>query len=156
MSYLEDTFDWQDVEAIDRWLDEYSGVDYQKQSLAQDWARLAKVIEELGEAIQAFIGLTGQNPRKGVTHTQGEVLDELADVVFTGVLCMQHFTKDTSEVRQILRHKLAKIATRVSSLSGTHSDLSRAAQFRETGVWPPEPGHVAGVRPPDSEHGLHP
>jgi NTP pyrophosphatase (non-canonical NTP hydrolase) len=153
MSYGEtDTIDWQAVKAIDEWLDAYAGLRYQDQPLGQDWARLAKVIEELGEAVQAFIGLTGQNPRKGVTHTSSEVLDELADVVFTGILCMTHFTKNTDEVQRILRAKLAKIKTRVPSLSGTHDDLSRAAQFRATGVWPPE----TGVRPPDSEHGLHP
>jgi NTP pyrophosphatase (non-canonical NTP hydrolase) len=131
MSYGEtDTIDWQSVQAIDEWLDAYAGLKYQDQPLAQDWARLAKVGEELGEAISAFIGLTGQNPRKGVTHTSDEVLDELADVAFTAIFCMQHFCKNPEEVQRILRRKLAKIATRVPSLSG--------------------------VRPPDSEHGLHP
>jgi phosphoribosyl-ATP pyrophosphohydrolase len=126
-----DTIDWQAVKSIDEWLDAYAGLKYQDQPLAQDWARLAKIMEEGGEAVQAFIGLTGQNPRKGVTHTSDDVLNELADVAFTAVFCMQHFTKNTDEVRRILRVKLAKIATRVPSLSGT-------------------------VRPPDSEHGLHP
>lgn len=139
MSYLEDTIDWQDVVAIDRWLDAHAGMKYQDQPLAQDWARLAKVIEELGEAIQAFIGFTGQNPRKGITHSSDDVLDELADVVFTGVFCMQHFTKNPHDVRDILRRKLAKIATRVPRGMDSYRDQST----RE-------------VRPPDSEHGLHP
>jgi NTP pyrophosphatase (non-canonical NTP hydrolase) len=161
MSYLEeDSIDWQAVEAIDRWLDAYAGQLYQDQPLGQDWARLGKVIEELGEVIQAIIGLTGQNPRKGVTNGKDEVLSELADVAFTAIFCLQHFTKDTQEVRDILRGKLSRIKTRVPHASSAghpshvaDTEPSRAAQFRETGVWPPR---EAGVRPPDSEHGLHP
>jgi NTP pyrophosphatase (non-canonical NTP hydrolase) len=113
MSYQEDSVDWQAVEVIDRWLDAYAGLQYQDQPLAQDWARLSKVAEELGEAIQAFIGYTGQNPRKGIVNSKDDVLDELADVVFTGILCVQHFTKDSQEVRDILRRKLRRIEERV-------------------------------------------
>jgi NTP pyrophosphatase (non-canonical NTP hydrolase) len=132
MSYLEgDTIDWEAVERIDNWLDAYAGSRYQDEPLAQDWARLAKVIEELGEAISAFIGYTGQNPRKGVTHDKNDVLEELADVVFTGVFCLQHFCKEKETVRDLLRAKLAKVEKRV-------------------------PHPVIGVRRPDSEHGLHP
>src|ERR1700722_10927057 len=113
MSYDEaDTIDWQAVAAIDRWLDAYAGPPYQDQPLSQDWARLAKVIEELGEAIQKFIGYTGQNPRKGVTNNLSDVLEELADVAFTAIFCMQHFTKDDQYVRDTLQIKLAKIKTR--------------------------------------------
>ncbi len=113
MGYSEDSIDWQAVERIDAWLDAHAGLRYQDQPLSQDWARLSKVAEELGEAISAFIGVTGQNPRKGVTGTMGDVLDELADVAFTAIFCAQHFTKDTQETRDILRRKLAKIETRV-------------------------------------------
>lgn len=31
--------------------------------------RMLKLTEEVGEVAQAVIGATGQNPRKGVTHT---------------------------------------------------------------------------------------
>ncbi len=78
------------------------------------WARISKVAEELGEAIQAFIGYTGQNPRKGVVNSRNDVLNELADVIMTGILAMQHFVKDPYEVRQILREKLAAIEKRVT------------------------------------------
>ena len=113
MSYLEDSIDWQAVRDIDEWLDRGAGPEYQTQPLAQDWARLSKVIEELGEAIQAFIGYTGQNPRKGVTHTLSEVEDEVADVIITGILCLQHITKDTWTTQDIIRQKIAKIEKRV-------------------------------------------
>lgn len=42
-----------------------------------------KVVEELGEAVAALIGMVGQNPRKGVTHTEADLLGELFDVALT-------------------------------------------------------------------------
>lgn len=112
VSYLEDSIDWQAVEFIDKWLDQNVSTAYLSEPLAQDWARIAKIQEELGEAIQAFIGMTGQNPRKGFTHTEKEVLDELADTLITTILAMQHMTKDTALVRTIIKVKLAKIERR--------------------------------------------
>lgn len=50
--------------------------------------RLLKVSEEAGEAAAAWIGATGQNPRKGITHTRDDVADELADVVFAALVAM--------------------------------------------------------------------
>lgn len=113
MSYLEDTIDWQAVETVDAWLDAAVAAHYQGQPLAQDYARVAKATEETGEAIAALIGATGQNPRKGVTHTMQDVTDELADVAMTAILAIQHFTKNASVTRQILRAKLAALSTRV-------------------------------------------
>jgi hypothetical protein len=42
--------------------------------------RLLKLSEEVGETAQAVIGATGQNPRKGTTHTWQDVEAELCDV----------------------------------------------------------------------------
>lgn len=94
------------LEAIDRHLDAEVGQDYKDQPLAQDWARIAKVQEELGEAIDNLILWTRQNPRKalrGDTRELTDVLKELADVVITGALAMQHFTKDVTETHRILQ-----------------------------------------------------
>jgi hypothetical protein len=113
MSYHEDSIDWQDIAAIDAWLDGAVMGHYKGQPLAQDWARVSKIGEELGEAIQALIGATGQNPRKGVTNDFDVVLGELADVFLTGLLAIQHFTKDTSATRRILRERLHRVASRV-------------------------------------------
>jgi NTP pyrophosphatase (non-canonical NTP hydrolase) len=112
MSYQEDSIDWQAISDIDQWLDDGVSMDYRIQPLAQDWARIAKVIEELGEAVQAMIGYTGQNPRKGVTNGRDKVLEELADVVFTAILAIQHFTKNDSETRRVLSEKLLLIERR--------------------------------------------
>ena len=105
MSYQEDSIEWQVVRDVDEWLDEDVPDNYKNQGLAQDWARISKVIEELGEAVSAMIGATGQNPRKGRTHDQDDMLYELADVVMTGILAIQHFTKDTHDTREILMRK---------------------------------------------------
>ena len=115
MSYHDDTIDWQAIHFIDAWLDGYVSDDYKNQPLAQDWARTGKVIEELGEAIERLIKFTGQNPRKPVEDReteQSEFLIELADTAITAILCMMHFTKDSTRVRQIIMTKLATIHER--------------------------------------------
>ena len=92
---------------IDKWLDDNVSEEYKAQPLAQDWARVAKMTEELGEAIDAFIGLTGQNPRKGYYGTRDDLLDELADAALASILAIQHFTKDEAETVVILITRLA-------------------------------------------------
>lgn len=89
------------VEAMDSWLDGDVGQEldwrYTSQPLAQDWARVAKTSEEAGEAVDALIGMTGQNTRKGEYGGLDELLDELCDVGLTGLYAVQHFTKDIDE-----------------------------------------------------------
>lgn len=127
---MEDSIDWQAIEQVDAWLDRGVARQYKDQPLAQDWARLSKVIEELGEALEhvqgispedharlsaisvslgksvsTLIGATGQNPRKGVTHSQDDVVNEVLDVVMTGLLCAQHMLKNSSTVRMRFRAK---------------------------------------------------
>lgn len=83
------------VTHVDQMLDDKVDSEYQEQPLAQDWARVCKVSEELGEAIAELILYTGQNPRKGRDTTRlHNLLSELADTAMTGVYAIQHFTKD--------------------------------------------------------------
>lgn len=56
--------------------------------------RLIKVFEEAGEAAQALIGVEGQNPRKGVTHSNADVASELCDVVIAAMVAMHDYTPD--------------------------------------------------------------
>ncbi|MYV58024.1 MazG-like family protein [Streptomyces sp. SID3212] len=56
--------------------------------------RLLKVSEELGEATQAAIGVEGQNPRKGVTHSNSDVATELCDVILSTMVAMHDYTHD--------------------------------------------------------------
>jgi len=49
-----------------------------------------KIGEELGELNEAIIGMTGQNPRKGFTHTQYDVDKELLDIALTALGTYEH------------------------------------------------------------------
>lgn len=139
-SYHNDTIDWQSIRDIDAWLDRAVSGTYLDQPMAQDWARIVKIAEEMGEAIeelpvyadltdvrrilelstmlgkavQDHIGATGQNPRKG-TDLQGynKMLAELADVALTAILCIQHFTKDSQESRDLIMGRISRTYARM-------------------------------------------
>jgi hypothetical protein len=96
------------VTEIDEWLDANVSEAYKDQPLAQHWARVAKAGEEAGEAIDALIAWTGQNPRKPQRdEAYGELMDELADTALTAIYGMQHFTKDADETARLLLARLA-------------------------------------------------
>ncbi|MGW3628783.1 MazG-like family protein [Streptomyces sp. NPDC005122] len=60
--------------------------------------RILKLSEEVGEVARAVIGATGQNPRKGTTHTWDDVRSELCDVVITGMVALRTLAPDAREV----------------------------------------------------------
>ncbi|WP_405993705.1 MazG-like family protein [Streptomyces sp. NBC_00986] len=70
---------------------------------------MLKLSEEVGEVAEAVIGATGQNQRKGVTHTWDDVQAELCDVVITALVALRMLTPDTQEV--FTRH-LARVMER--------------------------------------------
>lgn len=101
------------VALIDAWLDDAVAHTYERQPLAQDWARVAKVTEEAGEAIEKLIEWTGQNPRKPRRdEAREDMLYELADVALTAILGIQHFTKDAGLTWAYIEHKLASLRQR--------------------------------------------
>jgi NTP pyrophosphatase (non-canonical NTP hydrolase) len=102
------------IRNVDLWLDADVAETYQGQPLAQDWGRVAKVAEETGEAVEALIAYTGQNPRKGVCGTLDDLLGELADVAMTGMFAIQHFTKDETKTAAVLMAALEKAAGRAA------------------------------------------
>jgi hypothetical protein len=90
----------QAVKKVDEWLDREVAERYKEQPLAQDWARVAKLSEEVGEAVSELIAWTGQNPRKGeVPAARAKMMGELADVALGAIYALQHFTKDLSETQ---------------------------------------------------------
>lgn len=99
-------FNPSDIMALDEWLDREVSYLYKVQPLAQDWARLAKIGEEYGEAVNAFIGVTGQNPRKGIFGSEDDVDQELVDVALTAILCLQHRTKDVRTTQTIIEERM--------------------------------------------------
>jgi hypothetical protein len=72
--------------------------------------QLIKIQEELGEAAEAYVGMTGSNPRKGVTHTADDVAMELADVAITAMLAIRFAG---FEVNPILAAQAAKTEQRL-------------------------------------------
>lgn len=60
--------------------------------------RVLKLSEEVGEVAQAVLGASGQNPRKGTTHSWDDVRAELCDVVITGLVALRALAPDAREV----------------------------------------------------------
>lgn len=71
--------------------------------------RLLKLSEEAGEVAQAVIGVTGHNPRKGVTHTWQDVEAELCDVAITALIALRTLTP---EARTVFARHLARVRDR--------------------------------------------
>jgi hypothetical protein len=83
---------------------------------AVTWGRLAKVAEEAGEVISAYIGATGQNPRKGVTNDMDKVIQELLDVAVTALGAIEHLTDHQGEALALLEDKLHRLYSRANGL----------------------------------------
>jgi NTP pyrophosphatase (non-canonical NTP hydrolase) len=103
---------YSDLVKLDAWIDGGTSPMYQENPLASHWGRVAKVTEEAGEAVEALIGMTGQNPRKGFTHSTSDLLNELADVAITALAAIQHFTKDESATQATVEHRMTRLVER--------------------------------------------
>jgi hypothetical protein len=69
------------------WIDEANAA---RDPEAVTWGRLSKIGEEFGEVVGAWIGVTGQNPRKGVHGSIEAVKKELLDVAVTALGALEH------------------------------------------------------------------
>ncbi|MFF1375654.1 MazG-like family protein [Streptomyces sp. NPDC058308] len=85
---------WDTVDRLYAWLDSHNSRAPQEALLL----RMLKLSEEVGEVAQAVIGATGQNPRKGTTHTWDDVQAELCDVVVTAMVALRTLTPDAADV----------------------------------------------------------
>jgi NTP pyrophosphatase (non-canonical NTP hydrolase) len=101
---------WKTIRQLVAWLDEANGTGEHETAM-----RLMKLGEEAGEVMRAYIGLQGQNPRKGVTHTKADVADELCDVIVTAMVALHGFTPDPEQ------HLAAKIQ-RIAERSAAHAN----------------------------------
>lgn len=95
--------------ALSRWID---GGNAGRDPEAATWARLAKITEEAGEVVAAYIGATGQNPRKGVTHAIADVEDELLDVALTALTALEHVRGHDGQAMGLLADKLGRTLDR--------------------------------------------
>ena len=101
------TDQWATIQNLTAWLDRHNG-----RAEAEVSARMLKVAEEAGEAAQAWIGMTGHNPRKGISHTMTDVCDELCDVMVAAAIVLATLTDDPAGHFDA---KLARIADRAAA-----------------------------------------
>jgi NTP pyrophosphatase (non-canonical NTP hydrolase) len=97
------------LSALSAWID---GAQGDRDAEAVTWGRLAKIAEETGEVIEAFVGATGQNPRKGVTHTLDDVLKELLDVAVTALAAAEHMTGNKGRSTEMLGEHVESLCKR--------------------------------------------
>ena len=96
---------WKTIDALVAWLDAAGDLPPETRVMLQ----ILKITEEAGEVAEAVIGATGQNPRKGRSHTWEDVQAELCDVIVTAMITLARITPDA---RQIFAGNLARIADR--------------------------------------------
>lgn len=101
---------WDTARTSTLWLDATNGVSRHETAL-----RLMKLGEEAGEVMQAYIGLVGQNPRKGVTHTRGDVAAELCDVIITAATALHLFADDPATTLDDHAHSVAQRIDRINT-----------------------------------------
>lgn len=98
---------------ISIWLDEYNG-DLDPQ--ARTWGRLAKLAEETGEVVSSYIGVTGQNPRKGIYKTMEDVGHELLDVAITALGAYEHIMDNEGVAMEAFGDYVASRSARLSKV----------------------------------------
>jgi NTP pyrophosphatase (non-canonical NTP hydrolase) len=106
---------WETIDRLHAWLDADRAHGGREGLLL----RVLKLSEEVGEVAQAVIGATGQNPRKGESHSWQDVESELCDVVVTALVALRTLTPDAPEV-------LAAHLRRVAERSGLKPPCSAA------------------------------
>ena len=79
---------------------------------------LHQMAAEMGEVNEAYIGLHGLNPRKGVTHSQAQFLDEAADVAATALALIRFVTGSTDAMRAVVEANLDKAFARIPAAYG--------------------------------------
>lgn len=101
----------QHVAKISRWMDEsesYQGISDE----AALWRRCMKTSEEVGEVFEAISGTLGENPRKGVTHTEDDIIEELLDVALAALGAIEHMTGNEGWSEQLLYDKVGRVKGR--------------------------------------------
>lgn len=95
---------WKETGTIYRALVEHQG--YRE----GEHLRLLKLNEEVGEVMQAYIGLVGANKRKGINKTVHDVASELCDVIITAMVALDDYVADPG---QFFLDHLNKVTERV-------------------------------------------
>jgi hypothetical protein len=102
---------WDHVARAVAWLDAANG-----RGPHETAVRMMKIAEEAGGAVAAYIGLTGANPRKGVTTGAEELAGELCDVVLAALIALATVTGGTPQAESRLARHVAGRAVRLRAL----------------------------------------
>lgn len=87
------------------WHDTHAGRDREQLGL-----RIGKVMQEAGEAYDAWQGVVGNNPRKFVYADRDDVIGELADVVLAALIAIESLG---AEPRRAVDQCVAKCLARI-------------------------------------------
>ncbi|MFD0638739.1 MazG-like family protein [Catenulispora yoronensis] len=126
---MDSTLLWQVITQQKTWLDHHTDP---AQALP---LRVLKLTEEVGEAAAALIGLTGQNPRKGITHTTTDLAAELCDVMVTAAVALATLVDNPEET---LNEHVGKLYTRSLTAGAPPLSPSAPAPTTQPGQ-PPSP-----------------
>jgi hypothetical protein len=102
---------WDHVARTVAWLDAANGRGPHETAL-----RVMKLAEETGKAVAAYTGLTGANPREGVTAGADELAGELCDVVLAALIALATVTGGTPQAESWLARHVADRAVRLRAL----------------------------------------
>lgn len=85
---------WETVGRLADRLDAHSTLPAEQRRVLQ----ILKISEEAGEVAEAVIGVLGQNPRKGFSHTWDDVRAELCDVIITAMVALHRIGPEPEAV----------------------------------------------------------
>ena len=83
---------WEHIRTVTAWLDDAHPRDDHETA-----CRVMKLAEETGEAVNAYLGMTGQNPRKGTCATLDDLNRELCDVITAALVALATVNGSTSD-----------------------------------------------------------
>lgn len=102
---------WDAIERLATRLEEHSTLPPEQRRVLQ----ILKITEEAGEVAEAVFGATGQNPRKGHSHTWQDVEAEVCDVIITAMVTLARLNP---EARKTFALHLKKITDRDLAATG--------------------------------------
>ena len=115
---------WRHVATLTAWLDAAN-----PRTDHEVACRVMKLAEETGEAVAAYIGMTGQNPRKGTCATLDDLTAELCDVIVTAMVALATLTGDAdgaeTRLQQHVAARFARLIERIGSGPAPLADGTR-------------------------------
>lgn len=133
---------WRHVAALVAWLDAAN-----PRTDHEIACRVMKLAEETGEAVAAYIGMTGQNPRKGTCASVADLASELCDVVITALVALATVTGSAEDAEAGLQTHLAARFAHLLDRIGTGPGPGERACRRCAAAYfgtPPEDGLCPG------------